>query len=426
MIDLGKLVLIGAEGARANLLAATTSATRERSISEASTLRLSVRDPNKRLARSGMLDDRCWLDCDGLSYELDVVSRTDRRSMELAFIDSVAAKLLRATGRITATAGTTNRGAFLHRLARDAGVKATIDPALTRHENGEDLTRGSDSEPDESSWSASLTVVDAINARRFSDGKQMVAGSDAWLLGRFKPLEIREGKARGVESISWELDDKGVSTATLQVRTDQWEVPAGYPARLVDEGPADGLWLVESVQDSTRIDGTVTLVRKQALAAEPKPDVEGDAGEDGRTAGAGGTDPGGRGSAAIERAIAAGRAKVGHVHYLYGGTGPNAYDCSGWTQMLARAAGATIPRTAGAQLDFCRARHTTVDVSVALRTRGALLFNIGGGSGPSGNHVAMSLGGGATLEARGRGDGVGIFRDATGRRWTAGAYIPGI
>lgn len=423
-LDVDRLVLIGATG-KANLLAATTGLSRERSIAEASKLVLEVRDAKKALVRSGMIDRRCWLDLDGLSYELDLAARPDPASMTLTFVDSIAAKLMRATGRITAKAGTTSRGAFLQRLARDAGVRSVIDPALFREANGEDLTRGSDSDPDESSWAASLTVVDAVNARRFTDGKTLIAGSDAWLLGRFKALQVRENKA-GVGAVTWDLDDKGVSNAALEVRMDRWQLPAGYPVQLVNEGPATGLWLVESVQDPvTSVQGTATLVRKQALGDEPK-DGEGDEGEDGRTPGTSGGDPGGRGSMGIERAVAAGKAKLGHVTYRYGATGPSQYDCSSWTQMLARAGGASIPRTAGAQLEFCKARHTTVDVATALRTRGALLFNIGGGRGASGNHVAMSLGGGSTLEARGRGDGVGIFNDASSRGWTSGALIPGI
>src|SRR5207237_4434195 len=144
--------------------------------------------------------------------------------LQLTFIDAAAAKMLRAKGAVTAKAGTTTRGAFLQRLARDAGVRHTIDPALSKDLTTEDLTRGKG----ETSWEASLTVVDTVQARRFTDGRRMVAGSDAWLLGRFRPLQVRENEA-GVGAITWDLDDKGVSTATLEVRTDQWELPQGYP-----------------------------------------------------------------------------------------------------------------------------------------------------------------------------------------------------
>jgi hypothetical protein len=69
------------------------------------------------------------------------------------------------------------------------------------------------------------------------------------------------------------------------------------------------------------------------------------------------------------------------------------------------------------QLPFFRQKGTQISVDQALRTRGALLFRPG--------HVAISLGDGRTIEARGRNYGVNIF-PANGRGWTAGALIPGL
>jgi cell wall-associated NlpC family hydrolase len=42
------------------------------------------------------------------------------------------------------------------------------------------------------------------------------------------------------------------------------------------------------------------------------------------------------------------------------------------------------------------------------------------------NHIAISLGDGRTMEARGRKYGVGIFDNAAGREWTAAGTIPGL
>ncbi|WP_156794067.1 C40 family peptidase [Aeromicrobium marinum] len=54
--------------------------------------------------------------------------------------------------------------------------------------------------------------------------------------------------------------------------------------------------------------------------------------------------PSARGQAAIDFALA----QVGKP-YVYGGTGPNGYDCSGLVQASFRAAGASIPRVVGPQ-----------------------------------------------------------------------------
>jgi len=62
-------------------------------------------------------------------------------------------------------------------------------------------------------------------------------------------------------------------------------------------------------------------------------------------------------------------------------------------------------------------------VSTARATRGALLFRID--EGPSNDHVAISLGDGKTIEARGAAYGVNVFSVA-GRRWTHGGLIPGL
>ena len=56
-------------------------------------------------------------------------------------------------------------------------------------------------------------------------------------------------------------------------------------------------------------------------------------------------------------------------------------------------------------------------VEQALRTPGALLFRPG--------HVAISLGDGRTIEAKGSKYGVGIF-SAHNRGWTTGGLIPGM
>jgi hypothetical protein len=59
----------------------------------------------------------------------------------------------------------------------------------------------------------------------------------------------------------------------------------------------------------------------------------------------------------------------------------------------------------------------TISVDEAVRTRGALLFAPG--------HVAISLGNGQTIEARGRRYGVNIF-STRNRGWTIGGRIPGM
>lgn len=106
---------------------------------------------------------------------------------------------------------------------------------------------------------------------------------------------------------------------------------------------------------------------------------------------------------------------------------PDAFDCSELVQWAAAQAGVSI--TDGSWLQY---QHVTnngggMSVDEALRTPGALLFRFGsdpnGGGRPDGAHVAISLGDGRTIEARGRAYGVGVF-DAENRNWTHAGVIP--
>jgi cell wall-associated NlpC family hydrolase len=89
-----------------------------------------------------------------------------------------------------------------------------------------------------------------------------------------------------------------------------------------------------------------------------------------------------------------------------------------------------MPDGSWLQAQHCRNHHTLRKVGDAIDIQGALLFMFKGGD-PFGNsrpdmaHVAVSLGNGSTIEARGRKFGVNSFK-ATGRGWTHAALIPGI
>jgi cell wall-associated NlpC family hydrolase len=80
--------------------------------------------------------------------------------------------------------------------------------------------------------------------------------------------------------------------------------------------------------------------------------------------------------------------------YQWGAQGPGAYDCSGLTWAAWRAAGVTIPRTAAGQLaglPHARGRLRPGDLVIHPSR------------GPTRRHVAMVVGPGRMVEARGRG-----------------------
>ncbi|MCT9931659.1 bifunctional lytic transglycosylase/C40 family peptidase [Planotetraspora sp. A-T 1434] len=82
--------------------------------------------------------------------------------------------------------------------------------------------------------------------------------------------------------------------------------------------------------------------------------------------------------------------------YIWGGTGPNGYDCSGIVYMAYKAAGVTIPRTTFEQWPF------GIRIPSGQERPGDLaFFSSGPGNGPDRpGHVALVIGGGQAIEAR--------------------------
>jgi cell wall-associated NlpC family hydrolase len=137
-------------------------------------------------------------------------------------------------------------------------------------------------------------------------------------------------------------------------------------------------------------------------------------------------------SAQLARFIDSAATQVGKP-YVFGAEAnlddpdPAAFDCSELTQWAAHQAGLTLPDGAAGQYRYCRSAGTTMSVEDALRTPGALLFSFDGEPGPTGGepakaHVAISLGDGRTLEAKGRAYGV-VVADAADR-FNFAAAIP--
>ena len=133
-------------------------------------------------------------------------------------------------------------------------------------------------------------------------------------------------------------------------------------------------------------------------------------------------------------AVRTARAQIGDP-YVWGATAsptdpnPKAFDCSELTRWAAKRVGVDLPDGSWLQYLQLKQQGATIPVSQALQTPGALLFSFSheptpGGGRPSHAHVAISLGNGRTIEARGRAYGVGSF-DA-GNRFQYAAVIPGL
>lgn len=102
---------------------------------------------------------------------------------------------------------------------------------------------------------------------------------------------------------------------------------------------------------------------------------------------------------------------------------PARWDCSELIEWGCHRVGVSpvMPDGASAQWRHCSEHGTVLVGTPAEVPRGGLLFRIG----VHGDHVAMALGNGRTIEARGSQFGVNTFPVAN-RLWTGAALIPGL
>jgi cell wall-associated NlpC family hydrolase len=95
----------------------------------------------------------------------------------------------------------------------------------------------------------------------------------------------------------------------------------------------------------------------------------------------------------VSQAIAYAQQQLGKP-YLWGGTGPDSFDCSGLVMMAYRAAGITIPRTSEVQWTW------GPQIQAGHEQPGDLVFFVGADGTPtSPGHVGMVLGKGMMIEA---------------------------
>lgn len=390
-----------------------------RTIDGATTLDVKVADARRRLLRAGLFGTRSWAVVDGINFELVKVKKSGD-SITLTFEDAIVAALRRRTSPRTFAAGSATRQEIARQLAAEAGVR--INAELTaRPPVAAAVKRSSDGQVT-SSWELLGNLAEGAGWRRFSNGDRLFFASDRYLLDYARAVDLTEHTGP-VHDVDFDLDvGQASSRATVSVDADRWAVPPGLPVRLHQAGPADGVWLVENfTRELTTTRATLELVRERPSLAEPPPeeDTEGEEGElDFLPDGADYEDPAGSYSSAtpLDRMLRYALAQKGKP-YVWGASGPGSFDCSGLVQEATRAGGKVLTKPAASQWATCRQQGRTISVDTALRTRGALLFRIGSG----GNHVAISLGNGQTMEARGTAYGTGVFDRASHQGWTGGA-----
>lgn len=385
-------------------------------IDAANHIEIPVSDPDRRILTQLDINERSWLQLGDYRFELVAVRKENRVGrLTLVYEDAIVAKLRRQTKRLSIPAGTLSRGGIAAKLANEANVDAAIDPG--HRERVRDAVERSVGQEDTSSWDLLGTLVDEINWRRFSDGRRLVVGSDDWLLKRDDDVtRIRENTGP-FYGIAWDLDvGKRVPEAYVDADFTRMALKPGEAVTLVGEGPADGRWLVAQIErplHSTR--GTIRLTRRRHELDEPQPTGVPDRGEDGFLPGLdGGADsPAAAANPSRTRMVNWALAQVGKA-YVWGASGPNAFDCSGLVQEATRAGGRVLAKPSDNQWATLASTGSAVSLATAIATRGALLHRDG--------HIAISLGNGSTVEAMGTAYGVCLGK-AAGRFVHGGIWL---
>ncbi|WP_370964382.1 NlpC/P60 family protein [Amycolatopsis sp. cg9] len=243
-------------------------------------------------------------------------------------------------------------------------------------------------------------------------GDHVGGGSAA---GGGKPSAATTGDGSDAVVVAHPADNGGAAATAGARDGEEYGIP------LDDPPPADG------VHTAAATAGTGARAGQEygiPLGDEPPATTSPPAGD--RPAGTG--DPG-----KLQRFLDVAVAQTGD-HYVWGARAgmndpdPTAFDCSDLVQWATHQVGVELPRTAWQQYEFLHKQGYTIPVEQAIHTPGALLFSFSSDPDkglPAHNHVAISLGNGKTMEAKGTQYGVGSW-EANTKRFQYAVVIPGV
>lgn len=216
-----------------------------------------------------------------------------------------------------------------------------------------EFSRGTADKP-ENSWDCMGRLADEVRWRRFMAAGRFWFVSDDWLSKQAPLYKISEA-TRGVIEMSFDFETRKESAQlNVRVQAGRYGFAPGDVVEVIDEGPADGKWLVSSFRRSlfSKI-AEVTLTRKQAKLPEPAPEKE-TITTVGSEAGVGGINLGdatvssgvgnGKADAVYAAAVAATNLRWSYSQPRRNQNGQNQYaDCSSGVTWVLKRAGVGVP-----------------------------------------------------------------------------------
>jgi len=336
----------------------------ERTIAGASTLSLTVHDPDRALLQSGMFSYAIDVTLDALRWRLVKVGKSGD-DLNLTFEDRIVALLRQHAKPRKATRGNLTRAQFALSLVREVKppvrfvcpelrkrqpVVGAADRRKLRKALPYQFRRGGTSGEKEDSWTCLQRLAQEVNWRCFASAGAIWFISDTQLLLAPKKTVVTE-KTEGVSAIDFDLDSgKRVNEAQVTCRARRWATPPGSLVELQGVGPANGLWLVSDMHRGLYdADAQITLKRASSPLKEPAPEYKTTTSRSKKAGAFTGAKAAGQSSVpnSILRAYAAAKS-IDSKHYPYvwgGGHGAagtpsgGGYDCSGSTCALLAAAG---------------------------------------------------------------------------------------
>jgi cell wall-associated NlpC family hydrolase len=478
--SINTLLINGTDGWKTNAADAATQISIAFNIDGTPNVIVQTEDPQRFLLRSAMGIQRSYIMIDGVTFVLAELDKAGPQ-MTLTFEHAVCSKLKDRTDTLSVRANTMSRTSFVAKLVSMEGWIQLLMPGGSEFQNSiAQLSTGNvDSstggalplpysttfQEKQTFWDSIGTILSTIGWRRFPRGSnQLIVASDQWLYNQ-TPIATIDEDTPGVDTIDFNYDiRKPLGSVTVTCRAEAWAFPVGsviaFSAKMGIVGiqstvqerqtvggqlpPIAGHWLVTNIaRNLTDASATITLDTPLLQLTEPQTQpptspvnevIAGLSPAQVKALGGGISLPGGAqsgksASSKIAQFVAFAKSKVGGP-YVWGGSGPIGYDCSGLVQGAAAAIGVSLEHNSVAIYNQCMAAKSTCTPETAIKTYGALLFIAPGTNGEppasqGGGHIAISLGNNTTVEATGTAEGICYNTHITGE-FNQGALLPGI
>lgn len=311
------------------------------SLSQASTITLTLHDPDRVIITSPVFSQASQLNFDPYWFELTSVEKQGS-VLTATFKAGIVAALGRATGAFTVTPGTMTRTQFAALLVgqiqgatflqASQGYLYSLDQGYARN-NQEQLSRGTLQSPLEDSWTCLQRLASEIQWVCFESFGAVYFGPYSYLVSLpavMYPVEFQNG----INLIDGTFDvGQPLGDLTVTAVADAWSPTIGQCVQINNLGPFSqaypaNQWIVSDLERPSITEPDITITLQQPLPGLPEPATGGAQAAVG--SGAGNVQSTG-GTTQAQAALAYALSKVGDEYSEASGKrlGPNSFDCSG-------------------------------------------------------------------------------------------------